>query len=82
MLQKFLNSKVDAKLPVTGTFGTLTEKALKKFQLEYKDSILTPWVEAGLMKDTTPTGYFFKTTQYSVNKMICPNATIEAPVLK
>jgi hypothetical protein len=69
-LQKFLNIKT------TGLFGNMTEKAVKAFQLKYKDSVLTPW------KITDPTGYFYKTTQRQMNLLICSTAEIPMPVLK
>ena len=80
-LQTFLNTKMNAGLPVTGFFGPLTFQAVKNFQTQYKEEILKPWVEAGLMTDMTATGYVYKTTLYAINKMLCPEATLEMPVL-
>jgi hypothetical protein len=81
MLQTFLNSKINASLPVTGFFGPLTFQAIKDFQAQYAEDILKPWVEAGLMEDEIPTGYVYKTTQHAINKMLCPEAEIAYPVL-
>ena len=81
-LQKFLNSELSLKLPLTGYFGSLTEKAVKAFQLKNSETILAPWVKNGSMKKAIATGYFFKTTQHVANKMICPNITVDVPLLK
>ena len=81
MLQSFLNSKMNAGLPVTGYFGPLTLQAVKNFQAQYANEILKPWVDAGLMTSATPTGYVYKTTQYAINKMLCPEAQLVSPVL-
>jgi peptidoglycan hydrolase-like protein with peptidoglycan-binding domain len=76
-----LNSELGLKIPATGIFGSRTEKALKDFQTLHKDLILTPWVKAGRMDKEVATGYFFKRTQYVVNKMVCPNTVVEEPKL-
>jgi hypothetical protein len=81
MLQTFLNSKMNAGLPVTGYFGPLTLQAVKNFQAKYADQILQPWVDAGLMASPTPTGHVYKTTQYVINTMLCDEAKITYPVL-
>lgn len=81
MVQTFLNSTMNAGLPVTGFYGPLTFQAVKNFQAKYATEILKPWIEVGLMKDVTPTGYLYKTTQYAINKMLCPEAELVAPTL-
>ena len=81
-LQGFLNSQLGIKLPLTGTFGSLTEKAVKDFQTKNSDLILAPWVKIGVMNSPISTGYFFKTTQYVANKLMCPNVVVEMPTLK
>jgi hypothetical protein len=43
---------------------------------------LDPWVNAGTMKKATATGYFFKTTQYAANKILCPDEVLEAPAVR
>jgi hypothetical protein len=73
-LQTFLNSYMNAGLPVTGFFGPLTLNAVKAFQLKYWDEILKPWVTFGLESDHTPTGYVYKTTERMINLMQCNNA--------
>lgn len=75
-LQAFLNKNLKLKLKVDGVFGSQTEAAVKKFQLKYKDSTLTPW---GLK---LPTGYVFKTTQRQLNLLVCPANDIPMPILK
>ena len=82
ILQIFLNQHVGAMLPITGYFGPLTDAAVKKFQLQFKDQILQPWVELGMHPaQGAPTGYVYKTTQYTINKLLCPTAEIAMPVL-
>lgn len=51
-------------MSTTTYFGTITENAVKKFQLAYKNEILVP---AGL---TQPTGVFGKFTLTQLNKLI------------
>ncbi len=74
-LQAFLNKNLGIKLTVDGKYGSKTVAAVKKFQLKYKDSVLTPW---GI---TLPTGYVYKTTQRQVNLLVCPARDIPMPVL-
>jgi hypothetical protein len=83
LLQTFLNVTIGANLPVTGFFGSLTKEAVNKFQLQYSDQILKPWVDLGLHSSiSTPTGHVYKTTQYTINKMLCPEVEITAPILE
>jgi len=72
-LQRFLNQQLGLNIPLTGIFGSQTEKAVKAYQLKNSDSILAPWVKAGYMKNAVATGYFYKSTQYSANKVLCPS---------
>ncbi len=81
-LQKFLNTELNIKLPVTGTFGSLTDKAVREFQLKKANIVLVPWVKAGLMKNITSTGYFYRTTQFAANQILCPSTVVDAPILK
>ena len=80
-LQGFLNTQLNLHLPLTGYFGPATENAVSKFQLANSAQILTPWVTAGKMVKEHATGYFFKTTRYFANKMICPSLTTPTPTL-
>lgn len=71
LLQAFLNSYQNEKIPVTGFFGTRTFAALKRFQLSYKKEVLTPW------KITKPTGHFYQATRAKANQILgCPEGVI------
>jgi len=81
-LQTFLNSHMGESLPVTGFYGNLTRAAVNRFQLEYKEEVLRPWVEAGIhASENTPTGYVFVTTKRWVNMIMCPELNIPLPDL-
>ena len=64
-LQTFMNSKENAKLPVTGYFGTTTRRTMKAFQLKYKNEVLTPH------KLKSPTGVVGTTTRGKINAINC-----------
>lgn len=64
-LQAFLNKYLGLSIPTTGFFGNMTFNGVKSFQTKYADAVLAPW---GL---TSPTGYFFSTTQKQANLMVC-----------
>jgi len=81
-LQNFLNTELNLNLPVTGFFGSLTDKAVRGFQLKKANIVLAPWVKAGLMKKITSTGYFYRTTQFAANQVLCPITVVDAPILK
>jgi uncharacterized repeat protein (TIGR01451 family) len=74
-LQTFLNSDQQAGLPVTGFFGTLTDKAVRNFQGAHAEQVLTPW---GLSK---PTGFVYLTTQRWINLIYCKSLDIPMPNL-
>jgi hypothetical protein len=80
-LQTFLNALLGTNLPVTGFFGSLTDKAVRRFQLEYHDDVLAPWVIHGLTNDQTSTGYVYKTTQRMINNLYCTTLHIPMPQL-
>ncbi len=72
-LQMILNQNKDTQLAETGIgslgnettyFGSLTEKAVIKFQEKYKDSVLSPW------NFTNGTGFVGKTTREKLNELI------------
>ncbi len=68
-LQKFLAT--EGSYPekiITGYFGSLTEKAVKVFQVKYGSEILAP---QGLV---TPTGYAKDYTQQKINSLVCHGA--------
>jgi hypothetical protein len=71
-LQQFLNDHMGANLPVTGHFGSMTDKAVRAFQAKYMSEVLTPWgIDA-------PTGFVYKTTMRWINMMHC--ATLNIPI--
>jgi hypothetical protein len=73
-LQSFLNIFV-APNPVTGFFGKITDKNVKKFQEQYKDDVLLPWFEKGIVSNTNPTGFVYKTTLWKINSIVCSDYT-------
>lgn len=73
LLQQFLNDHMGFHLPITGVFGSMTDKAVKDFQTKYADQVLTPW---GL---NVPTGFVYRTTQRWVNLMHCKDLNIPMP---
>jgi hypothetical protein len=74
-LQQFLNKELGLTLPVTGFFGPATEDAVKKFQSKYADDTLKPW---GIK---TPTGLVYLSTVRAINKLSCPDLTLDLPPL-
>ncbi len=81
-LQSFLNTNLGINLPTTGFYGALTLQAVNEFQLKYSDDVLKPWVDLGLhSSEEIATGYVYKTTQFTINTMLCPELEIPAPVL-
>ena len=79
-LQTFLNTNLGLSIPVTGFFGPATLAAVKEFQLQNADQILTPWMSFGL-SDKKPTGYVYKTTKRWINIMQCKSLNIPMPDL-
>jgi peptidoglycan hydrolase-like protein with peptidoglycan-binding domain len=74
LLKKFLNKELGLNLRINGYFGPLTEDAVKKFQLKYKDKILTPW---GIDQ---PTGVVYLTTASYINYLECPALGYTVPI--
>ncbi len=66
-LQQFLASDglIYPEGLVTGYFGVLTQAAVNRFQMKYKDEILGPW------NLTNPTGIAGKYTIKKINQLIC-----------
>jgi peptidoglycan hydrolase-like protein with peptidoglycan-binding domain len=81
VLQAFLNNELGLAIPVTGYFGPLTESAVNQFQLKYHGDVLLPWVPYGLPNEMTPTGYVYKTTQWKINMIACPDLNLPVPQL-
>jgi len=81
-LQTFLNQHMGSSLPVSGVYDLTTMQALNRFQLQYKNEVLKPWVDAGTHCDVNqPTGYVYKTTQRWINLIMCPTLNIPMPDL-
>jgi uncharacterized repeat protein (TIGR02543 family) len=67
-VQKFLNQSENEKLMVTGIYDIATQDAVNRFQIKYKNTILSPW---GLQQ---PTGVIFRTTLNQINVLNCKQA--------
>jgi hypothetical protein len=80
-LQDFLNLHMGANLPLTGFFGSLTDAAVKQFQLKYWDEVLSPWVPHGFPNDKEPSGYVYKTTLRKINNLFCDSLNLPLPQL-
>ncbi|MDD5606633.1 MAG: LPXTG cell wall anchor domain-containing protein, partial [Candidatus Pacebacteria bacterium] len=81
-LQVFLNEHMQEGLPVTGVYGDLSKEAVNRFQLAYKEEILRPWVEIGVLPNVnTPTGNVFITTRRWINMLKCSELNILIPDL-
>jgi len=81
-LQTFLNQHMGLNLAVSGVYDWTTMQALNQFQLQYKEEVLKPWVDAGVHCDVNqPTGYVYKTTQRWINLIMCPTLNIPMPNL-
>lgn len=75
-LQGFLNEHMGAMLPLTGVFGPMTDAAVHAFQKKYWEDVLKPWFaypEAGIADMDDSTGYVYKTTQWKINDIVCPD---------
>ena len=66
--------------PVTGNFGAVTDANVKRFQEHFSSEVLDPWYEAGLVDNSNPTGFVYKTTAWKINSLLCPG-TSSAPDL-
>lgn len=80
-LQLFLNTEMDANLPVNGVYDLAAKAVVDQFQLKYSDEVLAPWVPFGLPTEKTPTGYVYKTTQRMINNINCDTLNIPMPLL-
>ncbi|MES2059575.1 MAG: MBG domain-containing protein [Patescibacteria group bacterium] len=81
-LQTFLNEHEGEKLTVSGVYDTVTFEAVKRFQLAHKDTVLKPWMDAGLAVEGFPTGYVYKTTLWTINTIHCgESAALPLPLL-
>ena len=76
-LQVFLNEEMNANLPLSGYFGTMTKNWVKKFQKKYEGEILKPWKDAGYTGDISEgTGHVYKTTKRFINQLRCADAVL------
>lgn len=80
LVQEFLNTELGLTLAVNGVYDAATKDAVKGFQIKYASDILAPWIPFG-HDGTTPTGIVYKTTQYWMNKISCPDLDIPMPTL-
>ena len=62
-IQIFLNQQVGVGLPGTSLYGPLTVAAVKKFQVQESQSILSPW---GM---TAPSGWWYQSTSKRANEL-------------
>ncbi|MEK9184530.1 MAG: hypothetical protein AAB892_02285, partial [Patescibacteria group bacterium] len=75
-LQGFLNEHMAAGLPLTGFFGAMTDAAVHAFQKEHWEDVLKPWFPypaEGIHDADDSTGYVYKTTQWKINDIYCPD---------
>ncbi len=71
-LQMFLSLVMGYATPVTGVFDATTDAHVKLFQERYRDEILTPWFEQGIVPHSDPTGFVYKLTRWKINDIVCP----------
>lgn len=84
-LQTFLNADLAMSLPVTGFFGMLTESAVKAFQTKYGTDVLAPWVGlpgSDVTSSSDATGFVYKTTQWKINMLHCPELNLPLPPIE
>jgi len=81
-LQYFLNEYLGLNLELSGIYNQETYEAVKRFQLLLKDEILSPWVEVNcLPSGNIATGYVYRTTQWKINMIVCPELNLPVPNL-
>ncbi len=76
-LQDFLNTNMNAGLPVSGFFGPMTFEAVKAFQKAHWEDVLKPWIGlpgSGIEGENTPTGFVYQTTRWQINNIFCPGS--------
>lgn len=67
-------------LSATGVFDAATDAAVRAFQEANLADVLTPWVTAGILKVSNPTGWVYQLTRWKINNIVCPGSEA-APVL-
>jgi len=81
-LQTFLNNYMGSNLTVSGVYDLATMQALNAFQVQCKEEVLKPWVDAGSSCNINqPTGYVYITTQRWINLIMCPTLNLPMPDL-
>ena len=80
LLETFLNGELGFNLAVNGFFDTSVTNAVNAFQLKYQPDVLAPWAPYGY-SPTKPTGYVFKTTEWKINSIACPDLNAPFPQL-
>ncbi|MBP6858800.1 MAG: DUF5011 domain-containing protein [Candidatus Pacebacteria bacterium] len=80
-LQAFLNESMSSGLAMNGIFGQTTLAAVKKFQLEHKDSIIGPWIKNGKNPRGIATGFVGPMTLWKINTLVCPSLQLPLPVI-
>lgn len=70
-IQKFLNRILGVAISDNGVFESSTDQAVKTFQQQYVDHIITPW------KLSDPTGWWYQSTRSYANYL---NGCSEGPV--
>jgi hypothetical protein len=63
-MQTFLNEQLGIKLPISGTFGLQTKKAVEQYQVKYADKVLAPW------NFSKPTGRWYQSTRNLANSHV------------
>lgn len=75
-LQAFLIATGHEGVEMTGEFDSATDQAVRIFQTTYREDILRPWYERGLISHMNPTGYVYLTTRWKINNLFCPDSEI------
>ncbi len=81
-LQYFLNEYLGINLEITGVYNQATYQEVMRFQLLLNDEILAPWVEVNCLPSSNiATGYVYRTTQWKINMIVCPELNLPVPNL-
>ena len=70
-LQLFLWSEGAGNIALTGAYDAVTEAAVRAYQEEHRQAILTPWETAGYGPLTAGTGIVYQTTRAFINNQFC-----------
>lgn len=75
-LQAFLIGQGYLGIQMNGIFDDATDQAVKDFQLKYAAEILDPWVSAGILTVSPPTGWVYQLTRWKINNIVCPGSEV------